>query len=398
MKGQSTRPQTLNSSTDYYPALLWLMGELEQAQTSEAIAEFERRMGELIPHEHRELNASGSIKWEHYVRWSRQALVNAGLMGSAGRGIWTITQAGKQWLQDHPDGSKAELMALIRQSRAARKKVAAPAPKVEPQSVALDDETPALSQADDVPAPSSELTKKAFFKTILTHLTGELPPDVCCNDPDAQEKVLQLTCPARRSHYEIYLRKRKPCAEMGLHFEGRRKDNWALLDQFRLQREELEEQVGEPIFAEPWREGSSWTRVVLKRPYPRLDVVTAKEFADVLSRFIQVTLPVLRQAVADMGLRVGPGRPPAKVKEKDLARPKTVLAQTIRDIRAYLKGDRALSPSDDKLCEWVQFCYNFELFDEGAALFQLVRRDEVHPWLYKRTQKLARACEVRLKR
>ncbi len=98
------KPSSLKTATDYRPALLWLMGELTQARTAEAIAEFERRLGDLIPSEHYELNSSGYIKWDSYVRWARQALVNVDLMGSGGRGIWTITSAGQVWLQEYPDG------------------------------------------------------------------------------------------------------------------------------------------------------------------------------------------------------------------------------------------------------------------------------------------------------
>jgi len=109
-----TGPKTLTTATDYRPALLWLMGRLERAATSEALTEFERLLGDLIPPAHHGKTKSGKIKWDWYVRWSRQDLVNAGLMGSGGRGIWTITPQGQQWLAEHPDGGGDELKALIR--------------------------------------------------------------------------------------------------------------------------------------------------------------------------------------------------------------------------------------------------------------------------------------------
>jgi hypothetical protein len=109
-----TEPKTLTTATDYRPALLWLMGQLERTTTSEALAEFERLLGDLIPPAHRGETKSGKIKWDEYVRWSRQDLVNAGLMGSGGRGIWTITSQGQQWLAEHPDGGGDELKALIK--------------------------------------------------------------------------------------------------------------------------------------------------------------------------------------------------------------------------------------------------------------------------------------------
>jgi hypothetical protein len=59
-----SKPRTLKTATDYRPALLWLMGQLERATTSEALAEFERLLGDLIPPAHRGETRSGKIKWE----------------------------------------------------------------------------------------------------------------------------------------------------------------------------------------------------------------------------------------------------------------------------------------------------------------------------------------------
>ena len=109
-----TKPQTLRTATDYRPALLWLMGQLERATISDVLEEFERALGDLIPPEHFQENESGSIKWDNYVRWARQYLVNAGLMGNDGRGTWAITPAGQQWLSEYPDGGGENLKASIR--------------------------------------------------------------------------------------------------------------------------------------------------------------------------------------------------------------------------------------------------------------------------------------------
>jgi hypothetical protein len=40
------------------------MGQLERATTSEALVEFERVLGDLIPPAHRGETRSGKIKWE----------------------------------------------------------------------------------------------------------------------------------------------------------------------------------------------------------------------------------------------------------------------------------------------------------------------------------------------
>jgi hypothetical protein len=467
------KPTSLQTATDYRPALLWLMGELEQARTSDAIAEFEQRLGDLIPPGHRELNESGNIKWDNYVRWARQALVSVGLMDSKGWGVWAVTQSGQKWLQDHPDGGRSELAALIRESRAAKKKRSPSASEPEPQSVALAGETFILSQAevldavrvamakgvppeaehfvswflpvderqfsvkwvislvtglprdrftsgqarhqlsklgleaqpvdrtavsvssaDKAASQPAELTREPFYRAVLARMAGKLPPDVFNRRINPRANHLQLTCPAPGSHYELYMRKKY--TEIAIHFEGHRDRNLALLAQFRPHVKALEKQLGEPVCAELW--GRNWATVYLKRPSPRLDVPTAETLADDWLRFIEATLPVLKQAVANLGLRTGSGRSPAAVKEKDLDRPKVILAQTIRDIRAYLNGDGALAPSDEKLCEWVQFCYTFELSAEAVNLFKQVRANEVDPWLYERTQKLAQACKLRMKR
>jgi hypothetical protein len=251
---------------------------------------------------------------------------------------------------------------------------------------------PVLSPAKATPQPV-ELTRKAFYRAVLARLEGKLPPSVSNRRLDPKVNYLQLTCPAPGTHYELYMRKRQ--TEVAIHFEGRREHNLALLDQFRPHLEILKEKLGEPICAEPW--GKNGAKIFLERPPTRLDAPTAEALANDWLRFIEATLPTVERAVADLGLRVRPGRSSATVKEKELDRPRAILVQTIRDIRAYLNGDGALAPSDEKLCDWIQFCYTFEFFTEGAALFKLVRRDAVHSWLYDRTRKLARACEVRLK-
>jgi len=72
-----------------------------------------------------------------------------------------------------------------------------------------------------------------------------------------------------------------------------------------------------------------------------------------------------------------------------------VLAREIADIQTYLVGHSSKQPSAEKLCDWVYFCYTFEMYPEGRDLFALIDPDEVHSWYYERTKKLARLCELR---
>jgi hypothetical protein len=211
------KPQRLDVSTDYRLALLWLIDRLESARVSEVTAAFEGEFGDLITSEHREsTDERGYIKWEHYVAWARFHLVQVGLMGSGGRGVWTITPAGHTWLRENPNADHADLASFLKQSGTS--------------------------------AVPSRRRRRAARK------------QPSAGSPDGQ------------AH--------------------------ALLDQHLTQ------------------------------------------------------------------------------------------------IRSFLQG-RLSRPSDDVLCDWVQFCYTFGLFDEGYELFTLIVPSAVNEWLYGRTRKLAQVCCIR---
>ena len=99
----------IRTKAQYNLALLRLMAELGRVPISDALREFESRLGHLIPPDQRERNPQGYLKWDYRVRWALQDLARVGLMGSGGRGIWTITEAGRQWLEENPDPSRLDL-------------------------------------------------------------------------------------------------------------------------------------------------------------------------------------------------------------------------------------------------------------------------------------------------
>jgi hypothetical protein len=72
-----------------------------------------------------------------------------------------------------------------------------------------------------------------------------------------------------------------------------------------------------------------------------------------------------------------------------------MLDREITTIRAFLQGRSDHRPSDEKLCDWVQFCYLFELFTKGRDLFALVSPDAINPWYLERTKKVARICALK---
>ena len=67
----------------------------------------------------------------------------------------------------------------------------------------------------------------------------------------------------------------------------------------------------------------------------------------------------------------------------------------IREIRGFLKGDPTIEPSQEKLCFWVWFCYQFDLYWEGALVFRRINTLKVSPPLYQIIKRMGIICENR---
>ena len=74
-----------------------------------------------------------------------------------------------------------------------------------------------------------------------------------------------------------------------------------------------------------------------------------------------------------------------------------ILDREIENIQYYLAGQNSLQPSNEKLCDWVHFCYIFEMYAEGKELFSLVSENNVNHWYFERTKRIVKACEQKLK-
>ena len=456
------KPERLIVATDYRLALLWLMYRLESARVSEAMPAFEKEFGDLVPAEHRETNESGNIKWEHYVAWSRYVLVQAGLMGSGGRGVWTITPAGQEWLRENPRANHADLVAFIRQgrtegesgfqwrgkqytvskrallSRARHLLEDSPAEALrfrdwaafvgeQPVSVKwlfalatgadynqFDSPTArrALSQigieAQRVSGVGKSTLPSArrprgddrverrdeFLAQIAELLTPQLPTSANHGKihPFPGRNWLWIVYGEfPRSHYELRLA--RGFDEVAFHLEGKRDLNLARLAHLEPHSEKLSTFVGHPVIAERW--GSNWARVAIDSPPAPWTDKQAEEYASLLARFIDATFPLLQEAFAAV-----PSRRRRRARKKQPpgdspdGRAHTLLDQHVTQIRTFLQG-RSSRPSDEVLCDWVQFCYTFELFDEGYELFNLIVPSAVNEWLYGRVRKLAQVCRIR---
>jgi len=388
------KPGRLNSATDYHLALLWLMDRLQSARASEATAAFGEEFGAIIPAEHREVNESGRIKWEHYVAWSRLALVRAGLMGSGGRGVWAITPQGKAWLREHPDADAADLAAFIRQGGA----------RVESGFRWQGEHYTVTKQVGEakgsIPAPVQRLKgasrverRDEFLAQVAEHLSSSVPGQA--NQGETQfvpgRNCLQIAyAEFPRSHYELRLT--RGFDEVAFHLEGDRDDNLARLAMLAPHQKELAAVLGHSVVAERW--GQNWARLAIDLPSAPWTGSQAQKYATLLARFVGATYPFVEEAFVAV-----PGRQRSRTKKpvptgSAEGRPHAILDQQLAQIRTFLQG-RSSRPSDEVLCDWVQFCYNFELFNEGYELFKLIVPSAVNDWLYGRTKKLAQVCRMR---
>jgi len=73
-----------------------------------------------------------------------------------------------------------------------------------------------------------------------------------------------------------------------------------------------------------------------------------------------------------------------------------ILFDQLRRAKRFLGGDGSYSPDGKELCELIQFCYRYEYYQEGEALFDAVGEDSVETALYQKTKKIAQASRLHM--
>ena len=74
---------------------------------------------------------------------------------------------------------------------------------------------------------------------------------------------------------------------------------------------------------------------------------------------------------------------------------KRLTDRTARQIDEYLKGTIERAPTETEICEWIEFCYNNGLHQEGADLLHHINEKGVAPELFKKTKKIAEVCKLK---
>jgi hypothetical protein len=84
------------------PILEALVGSGGQASRPEVHKFVERKMKEQLKPGDWKYNLDGTTKWSKQVDFQRLAMVHKGLLAdNSRRGIWAITDKGRQWLSEH---------------------------------------------------------------------------------------------------------------------------------------------------------------------------------------------------------------------------------------------------------------------------------------------------------
>ena len=146
--------------------------------------------------------------------------------------------------------------------------------------------------------------------------------------------------------------------------------------------------MGEQVRIEKW--GKDVHASSTRCPSRPLTLALATEHARRLTGLITETLPILREAFAGKV-----ERPRIEARIETPTRAHIIIDTQIATVRDFLNG-RAGRPSDERLCDWVHLCYEYELYREGRDLFALVDPAQVNSWYYERAKRLAKVCAMKV--
>ena len=250
-------------------------------------------------------------------------------------------------------------------------------------------------EADRPRGPTREekrALRDGFLREIQTLLPDKLPARARHGELKIESNWLKVHyAEFGGMHYELRLA--RIYHEIAIHFESSREASLDRLSVFEPEVDRLASEVGHQVIAEPW--GSYWARVAIILDKGPLTTDRATMYADLMARFVNASFSLLEQAYAR---RPAKGR---KTKNRDTAgrdnaNAHSVLDKKIAEIKEFLRG-RSCRPSDEVLCDWVQFCYTFQLYAEAHQLFDLVDKSAVNNWLHWRTSRLASVCRLKPK-
>lgn len=260
------------------------------------------------------------------------------------------------------------------------------------------EESYTTSQTSGIPINPSRLKpaeRQVFFQKISQRLSNESPQtfgSAKYRFPD-RENWFEIHFPNLRGYYSLRLARQFD--EFAYFFPGNTQAAELFAQQLTPHLATLSEQMEYPVTVVPnyWQ---TWGRLGFETPHGVVSnhnelIAFEITYARQLDRFVRATYHQLG-ALLTRRANVQPGE---KADLSNKFQPQTqILAARIDSIRQVLGGS-TVTPSDEVLCDWVHFCYDFGLYKDGQILFTFVTSEHVHPWYYERTKKLARLCSMR---
>jgi len=365
----------LESFGDFFVPLMRVLDSLPNraGQSGDVINLFEQTYRDEIASLQYTENHSGNVRWVHNVRWSREKLKLLGFIDAPRKGIWRLTEKGHLWLAEHPEATHLS----VQKPKSKRKKSTTP---------------PAPVQKAVTIQPESE---SGFLAALQEYLPGSLQPIIgsVFYEFVQRSNYLQIRLAGFSGcHYEFILRRGKH--DIALHFESSAERSQARLRGFEPHLDALSQSLKMPVLAGNFQ-SRGWTQVRIEKQAQPLSLGLVKEYADLVVHFMAATFPILQKIYANDGSVHRHSID--KEKLPDASPLHKILDQEVESIQAYLQGRSSLQHSDEKLCDWINFCYTFEMYAEGKDLFSLVSGAEVNPWYYERTKKIAKVCEQKAK-
>jgi len=379
----------LKSFDSYVIALLKLIDGLprRQGRSRDILELFGERYDDEISPAHRRKNSSGRVVWIVRTQWSRQRALSFGLIDSPARGIWRLTDAGHRWLEEHPNATRVEGIKAKRQRASSDESDEKGGNKFKAW----------LSEAKIV--PESVLPKAIQSTGVKFNIRND--------------RLYIKIRTIKKCHYEICLH--DDYHEIALHFQNSKPArNQALLRAFEPHLDAITEKFQQSLHeliqkangsldfllqpkydwsvrADTWGPDDKWARVWIRLPGEvPLPEGRPLVYGFVVVYLVEATWDIFKPAYE--AVRQGITNIAPKGRTNGYY---AMLDREIAAIRAFLQGRSDHRPSDEKLCDWVQFCYLFEMYTEGRNLFALVSPDAINPWYLERTRKIARICTLK---
>jgi len=381
----------LETFSDFFVPLMRILDSLpnQTGQSGDVLLLFEQTYRDQIAPGQYTQNQSGNIRWMHNVRWSREKLKQLGFIDAPQHGIWRLTKKGHLWLVEYPDATHLS----IDEPKSKPKKSTLPAVPIQ-NSTAIQSE-PVIDVTAAFMKEFLLSSESGFLAALKETLLGSLKPiiGIVFYEFVQRSNYLQIRLAGFSGcHYQIILRRDKH--EIALHFESSAKRSQARLRGFELHVDELNQMLKMPVLAGNLQ-SRGWTQVRIELQAEYLSKKLVRKYADLVLRFVAATFPILQKIYSD----------DKNIHRRSIDKGKLavstplykILDQEVETIRVYLQGNSSLQPSGEKLCDWVNFCYTFEMYAEGKDLFYLVSRSDINPWYYERTKKIAKACEQKVK-